>query len=148
MSDLVRMSIAIEKPLFDRLEALLKKNGYENRSEFIRDVVRDLLVKEEWNKDQEVLGTITLLYDHHQRQLSERLIDLQHGHDAAVLVTTHLHLSHDLCAEVILVRGRASRVRDLANEIHQQKGVLHAELSMTSTGTNLPPHTHRHPHRH
>ena len=152
MSDLVRMSVAIEKPLFDQLETLVRKRGYENRSEFIRDLVRDLLVKGEWDKDEEVLGTITLVYDHHRRQLSEKLIELQHQHHTAVLVTTHLHLSHDLCAEVVLARGRASLVRELANEIHQQKGVLHAELSMTSTGAGLQPHahpqTHRRPHSH
>jgi CopG family transcriptional regulator, nickel-responsive regulator len=148
MSDLVRMSVAIEKPLFDQLEAMVKKNGYQNRSEFIRDMVRDVLVKGEWDKDEEVLGTITLLYDHHRRQLSEKLIELQHQRHTAVLVTTHLHLSHDLCAEVILVRGRASLVRELANDMHQQKGVLHAELSTTSTGAGLRPQPHPHPHQH
>lgn len=149
MSDLIRTSLSIEKPLFDQLEKLVKKRGYGNRSEFIRDIVRDLLVQGEWDKNEEVLGTITLVYDHHQRQLSEKLIDLQHQHHTAVLVTTHVHLSHDLCAEVVLVRGRANLVRQLADDMHQQKGVLHAELSMTSTGAAIPRrHTHTHPHPH
>lgn len=137
MSDLVRLSLSIEKPLFDQLEKLVKKSGYENRSEFVRDLIRDRLVKGEWDKDEEVLGTITLVYDHHRRQLTEKLIDLQHHHHAHVLVTTHVHLTHDLCAEVILVRGQASLIRKLADAIHQQKGVLHSELSMTSTGSEL-----------
>ena len=137
MPDLIRLSLSIEKPLFDQLEKLVKKSGYENRSEFVRDMIRDRLVKAQWDKDQEVLGTITLLYDHHRRQLSEKLTDLQHHHHTHVLVTTHLHLTHDLCAEVILVRGKASLVRQLADAIHQQKGVLHADLSMTSTGSEL-----------
>lgn len=137
MSDLVRLSLSIEQPLFDKLEKLVSKSGYENRSEFVRDLIRDRLVKGEWDKDDEVLGTITLVYDHHQRKLTEKLIDLQHHHHAAVLVTTHVHLTHHLCAEVILVRGRASMVRKLSDAIHQQKGVLHAELSMTSTGSQL-----------
>jgi CopG family nickel-responsive transcriptional regulator len=137
MSDLVRLSFSIEKPLFEQLEKLVKKSGYENRSEFVRDLIRDRLVKGEWDKDQEVLGTITMVYDHHQRKLAEKLIDLQHHHHASVLVTTHVHLSHHLCAEVILVRGRASLIRKLADAIHQLKGVLHAELSTTSTGSEL-----------
>ncbi len=137
MSDLIRLSLSIEKPLYDQLEKLVKKSGYVNRSEFVRDMIRDRLVKTEWDKDDEVLGTITLLYDHHQRQLSGKLTDLQHHHHANVLVTTHVHLSHDLCAEVVLVRGRASMVRKLADAMHQQKGVLHAELSTTSTGGEL-----------
>lgn len=152
MSDLVRMSVAIERPLFNLLEELVRSRGYENRSEYIRDLVRGELVKGEWENDKEVLGTITLLYDHHHRQLPEKLIDLQHHHPATVLVTTHLHLTHDLCAEVILARGRASVVRDLAQALHQQKGVLHAELSMTSTGAGLRrgarARSHSHSHRH
>jgi CopG family transcriptional regulator, nickel-responsive regulator len=137
MSDLVRLSLSIEKPLFDKLEKLVKKSGYVNRSEFVRDMIRDRLVKGEWDKDEEVLGTITLVYDHHQRKLAEKLIDLQHHHHASVLVTTHVHLSHHLCAEVILVRGQGSMIRKLADAMHQQKGVLHAELSTASTGAEL-----------
>jgi len=137
MSDLIRLSLSIEKPLFEQLEKLIKKSGYVNRSEFVRDMIRDRLVRGEWAKNEEVLGTITLVYDHHRRQLTERLIHLQHHHHAKVLVTTHVHLTQELCAEVILVRGRASLVRQLADTIHQQKGVLHAELSMTSTGQEL-----------
>jgi CopG family nickel-responsive transcriptional regulator len=137
MSDLIRLSLSIEKPLYDQLEKLVRKSGYENRSEFVRDMIRDRLVKGEWDKDEEVLGTITLVYDHHRRQLTEKLTDLQHEFHHAVMVTTHVHLTHDLCAEVVLVRGRASLVRSLAEQLHQQKGVLHAELSMTSTGAEL-----------
>lgn len=137
MADLVRLSLSIEKPLFDQLEKLVDKSGYENRSEFVRDMIRDRLVKTQWDKNQEVLGTITLIYDHHHRQLSEKLIHLQHHHHATVLASTHVHLSHDLCAEVVIVRGKASLVRELADLMHQQKGVLHAELSMASTGTEL-----------
>ncbi|MBI4582377.1 MAG: nickel-responsive transcriptional regulator NikR [Planctomycetes bacterium] len=137
MSDLVRLSLSIEQPLFDQLEKLVRKSGYVNRSEFVRDLIRDRLVRTEWDKDEEVLGTITLVYDHHRRQLAEKLIDLQHHHHTAVLVTTHVHLTQHLCAEVILVRGRAHLIQKLADLIHQQKGVLHSELSMTSTGAEL-----------
>ena len=137
MPELVRLSLSIEKPLFDRLEKLVKHSGYTNRSEFVRDMIRDRLVAGEWEKDREVLGTITLIYDHHRRQLSEKLIHLQHHHHQDVLAATHVHLSHDLCAEVILVRARAHQVRELADLLGKQKGVLHAELSMSSTGSAL-----------
>jgi CopG family transcriptional regulator, nickel-responsive regulator len=137
MSDLVRTSVAIEKPLYDQLEKLVRKSGYRNRSEYVRDMIRERLVQRQWAKDEEVLGTITLVYDHHRRQLTGKLISLQHHHQAHVLVATHVHLSHNLCAEVILVRGRASLIRQLADAIHQQKGVLSTELSMSSTGAEL-----------
>jgi CopG family transcriptional regulator, nickel-responsive regulator len=137
MPDLVRLSLSIEKPLFERLEKLVKRSGYTNRSEFVRDMVRDRLVEREWDKNQEVLGTITLIYDHHTRRLSERLIDLQHDHHREILVTTHVHLSHDLCAEVILVRARASHVRELADLLAKQKGVYHMGLSTSTTGASL-----------
>lgn len=139
MSELVRLSLSIEKPLFDKLERLVKRSGYTNRSEFVRDLIRDRLVQREWDKDREVLGTITLVYDHHARRLSEKLIDLQHHRHEEVLVTTHIHLSHDLCAEIIVVRARASHVRELADLLGKQKGVYHAELSMSSTGAGLRP---------
>jgi len=138
MSDLVRLSLSLEKPLFDRLEKLVKGSGYSNRSEFVRDMIRRQLVEGEWAKDQEVLGTVTLVYDHHRRRLTEKLTDLQHHHHNAVLVATHVHLTHDLCAEVILIKGKARRIRKLADLMRQQKGVLHTELSMSSTGVRLP----------
>lgn len=137
MSKVVRLSLSIEKPLYDQLEKLVQKSGYRNRSEFVRDMVRERLVQSEWEKDQEVLGTITLVYDHHRHQLSEKLVSLQHDYHTHILATTHVHLSHELCAEVVIVRGKSSIVRELAETMHQQKGVLHADLSMASTGSGL-----------
>ena len=137
MSELVRLSLSLEKPLYDRLEKMVSRSGYTNRSEFVRDMIRRQIVEQEWDANAEVLGTITLIYDHHQRRLGEKLTDLQHEHHKAVLVTTHVHLTHDMCAEVILVRDKASHVRALADALRQQKGVLHAELSTASTGKTL-----------
>ncbi|MCC6490708.1 MAG: nickel-responsive transcriptional regulator NikR [Candidatus Hydrogenedentes bacterium] len=137
MADLERLSISIEQPLLDRLEVMIRESGYTNRSEYIRDLIRNRIVKEEWERNEEALGTITLLYDHHQRGLSDRLTDLQHDHHHAILATTHLHLDHHLCAEMIMVRGRASMVRKLADAMRKEKGVLHAELSLSSTGKKL-----------
>lgn len=137
MSDLVRMSVSIEKSLFDKLQELVDEHGYTNRSEFVRDLVRTRLVEEEWEEDAETVGTVTLVYDHHVRNLSERLTETQHHHHDNVLATTHVHLDHDICAEMILMRGRASAIRELADELGRQKGVLHSSLSLGSTGRSL-----------
>lgn len=137
MADLVRTSISIEKPLYEKLELLVKTRGYRNRSEFIRDLIRDELVDVEWETDQEVLGTITIIFDHHQRMLSEKLTELQHHHHQSILATTHVHLDLHICAEVIIVRGPAREVKHIADLLRQQKGVLHAELSVGSTGKML-----------
>ena len=138
MSELVRLSISLEKPLMKQLERLVKKSGYENRSEFVRDMIRQRLVEEQWTDErQEVVGTITMIYDHHARQLSDKIVDIQHDHHDRVMATTHVHLSHDLCAEMIMIRGQADQIRDVCNRLRQLRGVLHAELAMSSTGEKL-----------
>ena len=137
MADLTRLSFSLEKPLLQRLEKLLQASRYANRSEFIRDMIRQQLVGRQWQDDREILGTITLLYNHQLHKLSEKLTDLQHHHHQNILVSTHVHLDENLCAEVLLVKGRASRINRLADLVRQQKGVLHAALSISSTGKNL-----------
>ena len=122
MTDLVRASFSLDKHLHDQFERIADERGYKNRSEFLRDLLREHLVQEEWEKDQEAVGTVTLVYDDH--------------HDL-VLATTHVHLSHDLCAETIMLRGHASKIRTMADLLRKQKGVLHATLSMSSTGKAL-----------
>jgi len=137
MSKLVRLSLSIEKPLLDRLEKMVRRSGYTNRSEFVRDMVRRQIVEEQWRSDREALGTVTLIYDHHQRRLSEKLTGLQHHYHNMVLVTTHVHLDEHLCAEVLIVKARAGKIREIADLLRQQKGVLHAALSLSSIGKEL-----------
>ena len=137
MTDLIRMSFSIEKPLHDKLEDLVRRLRYENRSEFIRDLIRARLVEEEWEGNSEAVATITLVYNHHARRLSDKLIDLQHNHHRNVLAVTHVHLDAQVCAEAILVRGKANAIRELAGLLQQQKGVLHAAVSMSTTGKRL-----------
>ena len=137
MTELTRLSFSIEKPLLEQLEKLRKLSKYANRSEFIRDMIRQQLVERQWQDDRETLGTVTLLYNHHLHKLSEKLTDLQHDHHQSILVSTHVHLDKHLCAEVLLVKGRASRIRQLADLLRQQKGVLHAALSISSMGKTL-----------
>ncbi|MFO7869893.1 MAG: nickel-responsive transcriptional regulator NikR [Kiritimatiellia bacterium] len=137
MSGLRRFSISIEERLLKRLEQLVRKSRYANRSEFLRDMLRERLVEEQWKKDEEVVGTITLVYDHETRELSRKLTHLQHHHHGLVLATTHVHLDRHMCAEMVLTRGKARRIREMADLLRQQKGVLHAGLSLSSTGKEL-----------
>ncbi len=137
MTDVERLSFSIEGPLLKRLEKLRKEAGYGNRSEFLRDMIRGRLVDRAWELDQEAVGTITLIYDHHARGLNEKLTDLQHDHHGVIMATTHVHLDHHHCVEVILVRGRAGEIRAIADGLQKQRGVLHGGLSMSSTGKGL-----------
>jgi CopG family nickel-responsive transcriptional regulator len=146
MSDLVRLSVSIEKPLYDELEKLVSKTDYKNRSEFIRDLIRDHLVQLEWQTDEVLLGTISLVYDHHTRGLTERLTEQQHHFEGKVLATTHVHLDEHVCAEMVLVRGRGKEIQALTGRLQREKGVLHAKLATGTTGKHLP--GVRHPHSH
>lgn len=137
MADLVRLSFSIEPALVKQLETLLKEGRYTNRSEFIRDMIRARMVEREWERDQETLGTITLVYNHHVHGLNDRLTHMQHEHEVEVLSATHVHLDHDTCAEMIMMVGRPDQIRELAGLLQQQKGVLHAALSISSTGKRL-----------
>jgi len=129
--------MAIEGPLLERLEEMVRKGNYGNRSEFIRDMLRDRLVEQEWEGDEEVVGTVTLVYDHETRELSKKLTRLQHHHHDLVLASTHVHLDEHMCAEMILTKGKASEIREMTDLLRQQKGVLHAALSVSSTGKGL-----------
>ncbi|MHC4660399.1 MAG: nickel-responsive transcriptional regulator NikR [Planctomycetota bacterium] len=137
MPELERFSVSIEKPLYRRMRGLIKKRRYRNRSEYIRDLVRKELAEKDWKANEEALGTITLIFDHHKRQLSERLLDLQHNYHEEILASTHVHLDHHICAETILVKGKARKIEDLANRLQKEKGVMHAALSISSVGKSL-----------
>ena len=139
MADLVRLSLSLPQPLLERLEGLMQQQGYTNRSEFVRDMIRDHLVAHEWqNAQQETLGTVTLVYNHHIRQLSEKLVELQHHYYQPFAFARRDELiDHNLCAEVILIRAPAVQIQQLADHLRQQKGVLHATLSISSTGEHL-----------
>lgn len=137
MAEMARVSLSLEQSLLDELEKMVRHSRYTNRSEFVRDMIRDRMVSRDWEQDREALGTVTMIYDHHQRGLSERLTELQHDHHKEILVTTHLHLDRHMCAEVVVIKGKASRIRQIADDLKQQRGVLHASLSISSTGEHL-----------
>ncbi|MCB1019101.1 MAG: nickel-responsive transcriptional regulator NikR [Bryobacterales bacterium] len=138
MSALSRIGVAIDEDLLEKFDALIASRGYTNRSEAFRDLIRAELVDEAWKEpEREVVGALTLVYDHHVRMLSDKLLDLQHEHHDAILSTLHVHLDHDNCLEVLLIRGKAKAVQDFANAIVSTKGVKHGKLTVTSTGDDL-----------
>jgi CopG family nickel-responsive transcriptional regulator len=134
---LVRLSLSIEEALYKKLEKLVRDNGYSNRSEFVRDMIRERLVADEWAIGDEVQGTITLVYDHNKRELNERLMDAEHQFYENVLASTHKHLNEYLCAEMIMVKGDPDIIKDLYNGLRKQRGVLHSGLTTSSTGEKL-----------
>ena len=137
MAEISRVSLSLDTPLLEKLDRLTRENHYQNRSEFIRDLIRGELARQEWVQNEEVLATLTLIYNHHQRGLTEKLVDLQHHCHETVLASTHVHITHEICAEMIMIRGSASGISTLAKAITQQRGVLHAELSMSTTGDKI-----------
>jgi len=130
--------VAVNEKILADFDRAIAEQGYENRSEAIRDLIRAHLVEREWDKgDEEVVGTVTLVYDHHGRGLGEYLTDIQHDHQPLVVSTVHVHLDHDNCLEVLVVRGKSRDVRMLADRLTSVKGVKHGKLTTTSTGKDL-----------
>jgi CopG family nickel-responsive transcriptional regulator len=138
MSGLSRIGVAIDTELLDKFDRLIGQRGYTNRSEAFRDLIRDELVEKTWESpDSVVVGTVTLVYDHHVRLLNEKLISIQHDHHHAILSTLHVHLDHDNCLEVLVVRGRSAEVRKVADSLISTKGVKHGRLTITTSGAEL-----------
>ena len=138
MSELSRIGVAIDAGLLDKFDRLIAQRGYTNRSEAFRDLIRDELVEKAWESpDSHVVGTVTLVYDHHVRLLSEKLTGIQHDFHHSILSTLHVHLDHDNCLEVLVLRGRASDVRKVADALISTKGVKHGRLTITSSGAEL-----------
>jgi CopG family nickel-responsive transcriptional regulator len=138
MSELSRIGVAIDSSLLDQFDKLIEQRGYTNRSEAFRDLIRDELVEKTWESpDSQVVGTVTLVYDHHVRMLNEKLTSIQHDFHHSILSTLHVHLDHDNCLEVLVVRGKSAEVRKVADVLISTKGVKHGRLTSTTTGTGL-----------
>ena len=138
MNELSRIGVAIDAGLLEKFDQLIARRGYTNRSEAFRDLIRDALVEKTWEApDAKVVGTVTIVYDHHVRLLNEKLTDLQHEYYHHMLSTLHVHLDHDNCLEVLVVRGRAADVRRIADTLISTKGVKHGRLSITTSGAGL-----------
>ena len=138
MSELTRFGISIDDRLLKSFDELISGKGYVNRSEAIRDLIRRALVEEQAaSDDEEIIGTITLVYNHHTRELSENLTDCQHSHHQSVLSALHVHLDAENCLEVIVVKGKARTVKHLADGLIGTRGVKHGKLVTTTTGKDL-----------
>lgn len=138
MADLTRFGISIEEKLLGQFDELIASKGYVNRSEAIRDLIRAALIEKEWaDDDQQTVATVTLVFDHHTRDLSDKLTEHQHSHYEEIVSTLHVHLDHNHCLEVVVIKGLASRVKRIADELIGTKGVKHGKLVATTTGQNL-----------
>jgi CopG family transcriptional regulator, nickel-responsive regulator len=133
MSELTRISISLESALLDAFDRLISGKSYATRSEAIRDLIRDKLIRTEAEEAAgEQVAIVTLVYDHHARELANRLIDKQHHHHELVVSSMHVHLGERHCLEVTVLRGEAGKVRHLGDELLATKGVLHGDLLFTS----------------
>ena len=134
-SRLTRFGVSMENELLEKFDALCAARGYKNRSEAIRDMVRGMLIENELREESaEGVGTLTLVYNHHQRELEEKLTSYQHDHLHSIISTVHVHLSHHLCLEILILRGKARTIRKVADGLIATKGVQHGRLVMTTAG--------------
>ena len=138
MPKVVRFGVSLDQELLEKFDRLAKEKNYTCRSEAIRDLIRESLVKKEWQeKNREVAGAITLVYDHQQRELVNRLTDIQHDFHRIIISGQHIHLDHKNCLEVIILKGKVAEVVKLSQVLRAIKGVKFGELTMASTGRKL-----------
>ncbi len=137
MAKLVRFGVSLDEELLKKFDQFIKEKSYSNRSEAFRDLIRQELVRKEWDTDTEIAGAITLIYDHHHRELLNKIVDLQHDHQKVIISTQHVHLDHANCLEIVAVRGKAKEVQRLAEMLKAIKGIKHGTLNMSSTGKDI-----------
>jgi CopG family nickel-responsive transcriptional regulator len=138
MSEIIRFGVSIDSQLIKKFDALIGRKGYTSRSEAIRDMIRDSLVDEEWEtEDRETVGTITLVYNHHTRELDHALTDMQHKSFHQIISALHVHLDAHNCLEVLVVKGKSSEIRKIADRLIGTRGVKHGKLTTTTTGKEL-----------
>jgi len=135
MSSLIRTGISLERELLERFDRIVGQKGYGSRSEAIRDLLRDHFVEEDVTSNRVIVATLTLIYDHHQPKLSEQLIEAQHDYKGQVLASTHVHLDHHNCLEVIILKGRGTEAKAFADHLLSLKGVKHGRLVLTNAGS-------------
>ena len=135
---MIRFGVSMNAELLEKFDALIKEKGYQNRSEAIRDLVREQLVETEWEAGtQEVVGAITIIYNHHTREITDRLTELQHHYHQSIISTLHVHLDEHNCLEAMVVRGKSGLIREIADRLISTKGVKHGKLTTTSIGSQL-----------
>lgn len=134
MSELIRFGVSISESLIEPFDELIAREGYTNRSEALRDLIRERLIREREEGDGEMFGTLTLVYDHHARGLDGRLTEVQHEYGETVISAVHVHVDHDNCLQILILRGAAAEIRELSGRLKALRGVKHAALSLTSGG--------------
>ncbi len=135
---LKRFGVSLEQDLLDKFDKLLLEEGYSNRSEGIRDLIREALVKREWSEeDSEITGVAILVYDHHQHELAQKVTDIQHHHYAQIISSLHVHQDEHNCLEVIILQGKAREIKRFADSLISTRGVKHGQFVPTTTGKSL-----------
>lgn len=137
MSKVFRFGISLPKDLIDKFDKLIKGKNYTNRSKAFGDLIRQELIKREWREGKEIAGAITLIYDHHKRELLNKITDVQHDFQKVIISTQHIHLDHDNCLEIAAIKGDPKEAQKLTDTLKSIKGVKHATLSMSSTGKGI-----------
>lgn len=138
MGTTVRFGISLDEKLLQSFDQMIEQKSYMNRSEAIRDLIRASLVEEKCGfEDQEAVGTVTLIYNHHVRDLSDKLTEHQHSHHDQIISALHVHLDAHNCLEVLIIRGEVKKIKQIANELIGVKGVKHGRLVMSTTGEDL-----------
>ena len=138
MDDLVRFGVSMDSRLLKQFDKYINQKGYENRSEAIRDLIRSNLVEEEWEVGTgETVGTITIIYNHHKRELTDTLTNIQHKYHASMISTMHVHLDSHNCLEVLVVKGKAREIKIVADRLIGTKGVIHGKLTTATLGKNF-----------
>lgn len=134
---LKRFTVSMEEKLLDDFDTYIRQRKYVNRSEAIRDLIRSTFIETEWQADKQVMGVISMVYDHHQHKLQEKVTEIQHDYHHQVVSTTHVHMDHHNCLEVIIVKGTADSVVDLTDRLRSMRGVRNCKLAMSTTGKDL-----------
>ncbi len=137
MPKLVRFGISLDRELLDKFDRLAKERNYTSRSEAFRDLMRQELVRKQWQEGREIAGAITLIYDHHKRELVNKLMDIQHDFGTIIISSQHVHLDHSNCLEIIAFKGSPKQAQRLADSLRSVKGVKHGTLSMSTTGRDM-----------
>jgi CopG family transcriptional regulator, nickel-responsive regulator len=139
MAELVRFGVSIPDDLLEKFDNLISEKGYTNRSEAIRDLIRDRLVENEWSSDFEtdVVGTVTVVYNHEQSDLAQKLTEIQHQKHDLIISSVHVHLDFHNCLEVLIMRGTAAEMRKAGERLISTRGVKHGKITMTTTGQDI-----------
>lgn len=137
-SNLQRFGVSVDAALLEQFDKMITSKGYTNRSEAIRDLMRDFLIEEEWRDGTGIaVGTVTLVYNHHQREMADKLTDLQHQYHEQIVSVLHVHLDAHNCLEVLVVKGEKTMIQTIADRLNSTKGVKHCKLVITTRGENL-----------